>query len=94
MTADADGSSVALAGGLIPVGGCSVRVDVRSIVAGPITNTMPPGAVQSENAPPSIETAVAQIQSEMPIPTLSTGFLVLLGLLVAAAGSRLLVRGA
>ena len=93
VTADAGGGSIALAGGIIPIGGCSINLTVQSLSAGRVTNTIPAGAVQSTNAAANPEPATAQLLAET-IPTLSTVGLAILGLLLAAAGSRLLVRGA
>ena len=92
VTAAANGTSVALVDGIIPIGGCSIRLTVTNLGIGWLRNTIPAGAVQSANAPPNPVPAAAALGEA--VPTLSTGFLVLLGVLLAAAGTRLLVRGA
>jgi hypothetical protein len=78
--------ALALSGGTIPASGsCTVSVDVIRSSAGPVTNTLPAGAMTSANAAASTTTATAVLAAAagVEIPTLSEWALIALAAMLA-----------
>ncbi len=86
-------AGLTLSGGTIPASGsCTVSVDVMLTAAGPVTNTLPAGAVTSANAAPSANaaTTVLGAAAGVAIPTLSEWALIALaGMLAVGAMLRM-----
>ena len=92
VIAAAGGSTLSLSGGAIPaMSSCTVSVDVVATSAGPITNTLPAGAVTSSNAAASAAAASATLNAVVAgsAPTLSQWALIAL---TALLGALALVR--